>query len=87
MNVVVYSKDNCAYCVSAKSLLIAKNIPYIERKLNEDFTREWLLENYSAAKSFPVIVVDGFYIGGYNKLTEYLVNNLTESRKLLNEEK
>jgi hypothetical protein len=53
--------------------------------LNRDFTREQLLETYPTAKSFPVVVLDGFYIGGYTQLAEKLneVNNSTQ--QLLNE--
>lgn len=84
-NVVLYTKDNCSYCVSAKTLLTAKNIPYTEQKLGEDFTRETLLEMFPEAKTFPVIVIDGFNIGGYAQLKEHIDTN-NDSRKFLIEE-
>jgi hypothetical protein len=31
-----------------------------------------LLEKFPMAQTFPVIVVDNFYIGGYNQLREEL---------------
>jgi len=81
-NVVLYTKDNCSYCMNAKSLLINKNISYKELKLGEDFTRESLLEMFPEAKTFPVIVVDGFNIGGYVQLKEH-IDNSNDSRKFL----
>lgn len=84
-NVVeIWTKDNCGYCTRAKQFLSNKNIPYTELKLNEDFTREILLEKFPTAKTFPVIVVDGFYIGGFTQLEE-MVNEQRDGRKLLNE--
>lgn len=81
-NVILYTKDNCSYCMNAKSLLVNKNISFKELKLGEDFTRESLLEMFPEAKTFPVIVVDGFNIGGYADLKEQ-INNDIDNRKFL----
>lgn len=86
MNVVIFSKEGCSYCTKAKMLLSTKGISYKEYKLNEDFTKEFLLETYPEAKTFPVIVVDGFNIGGYSQLEKYLSSQLNENNvKFLNE--
>lgn len=87
MNVVVYTKENCSYCSSAKMLLSSKGIGYTEYKLNEDFSRETLLENFPEAKTFPVIVVDGFNIGGYSQLKKMLDEQATSTQKFLSEAK
>ena len=63
-HVVVWSNPDCPYCVKTKSVLRNAGIAFEEKMLNEDFTREQLLETYPSAKSFPVVVIDGFYIGG-----------------------
>lgn len=86
MNVILYSKDNCSYCTNAKLLLTSKGISFTEFKLGEDFTRENLLEMFPEARTFPIIVIDGFNIGGYVQLKEKLDNELKESRKFLTEE-
>ena len=70
MNIVIYTKEACPYCTSAKTLLNTKGVGFTEMKLNEDFTRENLLELFPSAKSFPVIVVDGFNIGGFEQLRQ-----------------
>ena len=84
MQVEIYTKDKCPYCFRAKTALTNKGIPYTEQKLGVDFTREMLLEKYSLAKTYPVIVVDGFFIGGYDELTTLLEEEQT-NQKLLNE--
>jgi glutaredoxin len=80
----VYSKPNCPYCTKAKQLLSTMNIPYNEYKLDEDFTREIILDKFPLAKSYPIVVVDGFHIGGYSQLVEKINSENTDSRKLLN---
>lgn len=85
MNVVIWSKPNCPYCTSAKEILRDFNLPFTEKVLDRDFTREILLETYPTAKTFPVVVVDGFYIGGYNQLSEKLNEQKNTSQRLLNE--
>ena len=44
MHVTVYSKPDCPNCTNAKMLLASRGIGYNEMKLNEDFTKENLLE-------------------------------------------
>lgn len=68
MSILIYTKEDCVYCSMAKELLNSRNIPYTEKVLGLDFTREDLLARHSLAKTFPVVVVDEFYIGGYNNL-------------------
>jgi glutaredoxin len=53
-------------------------------KLDEDFTREHLLEMFPDARTFPVILLDGMYIGGYDQL-QTLLESKIDNRKLLNE--
>ena len=69
---VLYSRDDCGYCEKAKSLLESHKIDYIEKKLGRDFTRETLLEQFPGVTTYPVVVVNGFRIGGYVNLVEYI---------------
>ena len=70
--IVIYTKLDCSYCVEAKSLLKNNNIPFEEKLLDLNFTREYLLEEYPSAKTFPVIVINEKYIGGYTELVNYM---------------
>ena len=85
MAIEVYSKDNCSYCTQAKQLLRIHGKDYVEYKLDEDFTREILLSKFPEAKTYPVIVVDGFNIGGFDQLTKYITEEKLDNRKILNE--
>jgi glutaredoxin len=72
MKTVVWSKDNCAYCLKAKSLLESKGIQYEERKIGYPWTKEQLLEAAPTARTVPQIFMDGEYIGGYAELVNKL---------------
>ena len=85
MAIEVYSKTNCSSCDKAKQLLRTHGKDYMEYKLDEDFTREILLSKFPEAKTFPVIVVDGMNIGGYDQLFSYITEEKLDNRKLLNE--
>ena len=81
----IYTKANCVYCEYTKNLLELHKVKYDEFKLDIDFTRENLLEMYAEARSFPVVVVDGFHIGGYEQLKTILNEETKNTSKLLNE--
>lgn len=79
MKIDIISKDNCAYCISAKVLLEKKSLVYTETKLNEDLTREQILQKFPTARTFPIISIDDEYIGGYDQLTKKLKDYDPES--------
>jgi glutaredoxin len=85
MAIEIYSKKDCAYCDKAKQLLRVHGKDYLEYKLDEDFSREILLSKFPEAKTFPVIVIDGMNVGGYDQLFRYITEETNDSRKLLNE--
>jgi len=72
--VVVYSKDNCPYCVQAKNLLEKMKVSYEEKKLGVNCTREELLEAIPNARTVPQIVINSHVVGGYEQLVEYVEN-------------
>jgi glutaredoxin len=71
---LVYSKENCPYCVAAINLLLTKNIIVHKKILGIDTTKEQLLEKIPNAKTVPQIFLyknsEEVYIGGYDKLKE-----------------
>ena len=78
--IIIYSKDNCVYCVKAKSLLNNLGLTYTEKKLENFLTTEALFEDIGKnVKSMPQIKINGELIGGYNQLIEYLTD-----KKLVN---
>ena len=84
-SVDVYTKDDCAYCMMTKTALAKHAVQFNEYKLHRDFSKEHIQEKFPGAKSFPIIVVDGFFIGGYNQLSSYLEEQTRSAKTLLNE--
>lgn len=73
MKYVIYGKPMCQYCVRSIILLDNHGKEYDYKSLDEDFTREELLEKFPEAKTFPQIETeDGQYIGGFNELRTHL---------------
>jgi len=68
MKIEIYTKPNCSYCVHAKKFLHENMIEYVEYKLGEDFSREDLLNKIPSAKTYPVILIDEKFIGGFSDL-------------------
>lgn len=76
MKVEIYSKDNCQFCDMAIRLAEFKGLETTIKKLDVDFNREQLLEQFPEARTFPIVLVDGANIGGYNEFTEYLKKDI-----------
>ena len=67
MKVEIYSKPQCPYCDMAKALAEQKGHNLTVKMLDEDFSREQLMETFPTARTFPQIIVDGEKIGGYTE--------------------
>jgi glutaredoxin len=71
MKAVVWSKDQCPYCVQAKALLEMKGVEFEERNVSKDWTKEQLLEAVPNARTVPQIFLDDKLIGGFQELRKY----------------
>ena len=77
MRALIFTKEECPYCVKAKDLLKERGVLAIERKLDVDFTRETLSdkltrENVNFSRlSVPQIWIDGEYVGGFDRLEQF----------------
>jgi len=72
MKAVVWSKDNCPYCVQAKNLLQLKGIEFEERNITQGtWTKEQLLESVPNARTLPQIFLDEELIGGFTELKKH----------------
>lgn len=70
---IVWSKDQCPYCVQAKQLLESKGIEYEERNIMQGtWTKQQLLESVPTARTLPQIFLDDAYIGGFTELRAHL---------------
>jgi glutaredoxin 3 len=66
----------CVYCESAKGFLDLKKVPYEETIVGEhdDITIEELKQRFPTARTFPVVLVDGKPIGGFQQLKDYFLS-------------
>lgn len=70
--IVVYTKDNCPYCVKAKALLKGYGLEYSETVIGKDISREEFLDIFPTARTVPQIIFDGERIGGFEELAKKL---------------
>ena len=73
MNIVIYSKPNCSWCVKAKELMNKLHLKYDEKVLDVDYTRNELkqLVPENLPLTVPQIFVYNKRIGGYEDFVEY----------------
>lgn len=83
-SITIYSKPNCSFCDMAKKMLKHRDMPFEEKVLDVHYTKQWLTEQYPTAQVFPVIVWDGYYIGGSKELRSKLTE-VSLNEQLLNE--
>ena len=70
----IYTRNSppCIYCERTKGLLNSRGIPFVQHVVGEDISRETLKEQFEQASTFPVIVIDGVFIGGFSELQAHL---------------
>jgi glutaredoxin-like protein len=71
LNVTVFSREGCSYCVRAKGMLDDAGIEYEELVLNRDFS-ESTIRAISGHSTVPQVFIDGERIGGSEQLEDYL---------------
>jgi glutaredoxin 3 len=69
---IVWSKDQCPYCVQAKALLESRGIEYEERNINNGWDKEDLLAAVPTARTLPQIFLDEELVGGFTELRKRL---------------
>lgn len=77
MNIVIYTKTNCPWCVKAKELMNKLHLEYDEKVLDVDYTRDELRELVpeNIPLTVPQIFVYNERIGGYEDFVEYCDNH------------
>jgi glutaredoxin-like protein len=71
LDVSVFSRDGCPYCVRAKGMLHDAGIKFEELVLNRDFT-EASIRAVSGESTVPQVFINGERIGGSEAVEEYL---------------
>lgn len=66
--VVIYSKENCPYCLMAKEFFNTRHIPFEEIRVDLDPNNLNEMINLSKKRSVPQIFINDQSIGGYDDL-------------------
>lgn len=75
LDVTLFSRDGCAYCAQAKTLLKDAGIEYEELVLNRDFS-ESTIRAVSGEATVPQVFINGSLIGGSEALQEYFADTI-----------
>lgn len=69
---LIYSKQNCPYCLQAEALLRKNGYEIDKRMIDLDpDSRAEIFARVPNAKTVPQIFIDNNLIGGYNQLVEW----------------
>ena len=71
-NIIIYSKENCAYCEGAKLLCSTEGLIYEEIKIGKDITLEEFMDTHPGVRTMPLIVIDKVKVGGYQEFKTYI---------------
>lgn len=80
MQIEIFGKDNCPYCDMAvrvaQQYIQESSHTYEYKKLGKDFDRDFMMEQFPGARTFPQIRVDGENVGGYTEFKALIDANL-----------
>lgn len=71
---IIYTKNHCPYCDMAKQLLAEKGVKYSEINISHAAAADDVLaqiRKITDRKTFPQIVLEGEYVGGYTDLRDH----------------
>jgi len=71
LNVTVFTREGCEYCVRAKGMLHDAGIQFEELVLNRDYS-ESTIRAVSGRSTVPQVFINGEHIGGSEDLEAYL---------------
>ena len=66
--VVMYSGEQCAYCMRARHLLEKKGVAFREIKVDQSAELRAQMEQLSQRRTIPQIFIHGRHIGGFDDL-------------------
>jgi glutaredoxin 3 len=71
VKISIYTTNACPYCDAAKALLRRKNFEFSEIHLSRSHEDRQLLVQITGNQSFPQIIIDGQFIGGFDELRRF----------------
>lgn len=68
--VLIYTKDNCPYCVNAKRLLSSKGVTFEEINIEGKLDEFEKLKARTGMRTVPQIFINDQLVGGYTDLAK-----------------
>ena len=69
--IIVYTSNNCSYCVRAKKLLEQKGLSYEEINIQiRTDQREEMISKSNGKRTVPQIFINEVHIGGFQELNK-----------------
>ena len=75
MQVIIYTKEGCLYCMMAKDLLAESKIIYEAIDLGSDLDLRKKLVEKTKQTTIPYVFINNKFIGGYNDLLKLKKEN------------
>lgn len=72
MTVEIYGRDGCDACARIKDRLTSLGVGYREHKIDQDVTREHVMELFPGVSTLPVLTVGGNVYMGPQQCNEAL---------------
>jgi glutaredoxin 3 len=66
-DVLVYTTENCPFCIRAKALLDARGVTYREVNLERDPDGRAELVRKTGMMTFPLVLIDDVLVGGFQE--------------------
>jgi glutaredoxin 3 len=74
--IIIYSTQNCPYCVRAKNLFKSHGLTFKEIDLTGNSTELEKLKNKTNHFTVPQIFINDVFVGGYTDLVEKIQSGL-----------
>ena len=77
--IIVYTSNNCSYCVRAKKLLEQKGLSYEEINIQiQTDQREEMISKSNGKRTVPQIFINEVHIGGFQELNKISIEGNLE---------
>ncbi len=67
----IYTRPGCVYCLAAIKILNHNSLPFFEHDTTKSYRRLALMREKAPGRTFPQIVINGQWIGGFDDLLEF----------------
>lgn len=74
----LYTRPMCILCAQVKEQLAKANVPFKAQELATPEDQEAIIKRHRA-KSFPLLVLDGAYLGGFTHVVHLLSSGKLQS--------